>query len=138
SRSRTKRPCVEPDVIRDIVEATGVGFLLDVSHARLSALHMDMDPYDYLAQMPGERLRELHITGIGQNPQGEVCDHVGLTGDDWPFVDWVLARIQSGAWAEPWMLAFEYGGLGPLFEWRSEVEVIAAQVPQLFARAHGA
>lgn len=137
-RNYTKRPCVEPDVIRDIVDSTGVGFLLDVSHARLSALHMGMDPYDYLAQMPGERLRELHITGIGHKPTGEICDHMGLTGDDWPFVEWVLARIRSGEWAEPWILAFEYGGMGPMYEWRSAPEVIAADVPQLFAQAHGA
>lgn len=135
-RNSTKRPCVELDIINAIVEATGVGFLLDVSHARLAAQHMGMDPYEYLAQLPGDRLRELHITGIGHKPNGDICDHMPLTSADWPFVAWVLDRIQSGVWSEPWIMAFEYGGLGPIFEWRSEADVIAAQVPRLVALAH--
>ena len=132
-----RRPTVEPEAIRAIVEETGVGFLLDISHARLSARHMGLDEHAYLAQMPGQALRELHVTGIGHDPTGRVRDHLQLTEADWPFVEWVLARVHSGEWASPWMMAFEYGGLGPLFEWRSEAAVIAAQVPRLYELVHG-
>ena len=114
-----------------MVEETGAGFLLDISHARLSAQHIGLDAIDYLSQMPGEALRELHVTGIGHDRQGMVCDHLGLTAADWPFVEWVLERIRAGVWAQPWVLAFEYGGITPLFDWRSDPNVIAAQVPRL-------
>ncbi|MBI5957731.1 MAG: DUF692 family protein, partial [Chloroflexi bacterium] len=130
------RPAVEPAAIRRVVETTGCGFLLDISHARLSARNLGMDEYDYLEQMPGERLRELHVTGIGLDQQGRPCDHLPLTDLDWPFVEWVLARIRSGIWAVPWVMSFEYGGIGPKFEWRSDTAVISEQVPRLYALAH--
>jgi uncharacterized protein (UPF0276 family) len=130
------RAAVEPAAIRRVVEATGCGFLLDISHARLSARSLGMDEYEYLRQMPGEHLRELHVTGIGLDQQGRPCDHLPLTEQDWPFVDWVLARIRSGDWASPWVMSFEYGGVGPKFEWRSEAVVIGAQVPRLYDLAH--
>ncbi len=130
------RPASEPAIIRRVVEETGCGFLFDISHARLSARHMGLDEDDYIAQMPGERLRELHITGIGRDPAGRVRDHLALTDADWPPLDRVLARIRSGEWAQPWVMAFEYGGIGPLFDWRSEPGVIAVQAPLLAERAH--
>lgn len=137
-QGRAKRPVVEPDLIRQIVEQTGVGFLLDISHARMSAYNLRMDAYAYLEQLPGEVMRELHVTGIGLSREGRLCDHLGLTDADWPFYEWVLDRIMSGVWAAPWMVAFEYGGLGPKFEWRSATPVIAEQVPRLYALAHAA
>lgn len=130
------RAAVEPELICRIVQETGCGFLLDISHARLAARSLGMDEHDYLAQLPGERLRELHVTGIGQDPAGRATDHLPFTEADWPFVDAVLARIRAGEWAQPWVMAFEYGGTGPLFEWRSEASVIAAQVPRLYELAH--
>lgn len=132
----TPRPAVLPDTIRRVVEETGCGFLLDISHARLAARHLGMDEAAYLGQMPGERLREIHVTGIGRDPDGRVCDHLALTGEDWRWVGRVLDRVRAGEWAAPWAMAFEYGGIGPLFEWRSERDVIAAQVPRLVELAH--
>lgn len=122
---------VRPDVIRRVVEETGCGFLLDISHARFAAWAIGMDEYDYLSLMPGEVLRELHMTGIGRDETGAQRDHMPITDKDWPFLEWVLARISSGEWANPWGLAFEYGGIGPKFEWRSNAVVMAEQVPRL-------
>ncbi|MBN1201073.1 MAG: DUF692 family protein [Anaerolineae bacterium] len=132
----TLRPAIEPDVIRRVVDETGCGFLLDISHARISAHYTGVDPYEYLARLPCERLRELHITGIWHDEAGRWRDHQGMTEADWPFLAWVLDRIRSGEWARPWALAFEYGGIGPKFEWRSESGVIAEQVPRLVDMAH--
>lgn len=130
------RPAVEPDVIQRAVEETGCGFLLDISHGRLAARHLGLDERDYLAQLPGARLRELHVSGIGQDRAGLMCDHLGLSEEDWPFLTWVLDRIRAGEWATPQIMAFEYGGVGPLFEWRSDAAVIAAQAPRLAELAH--
>ncbi len=66
----------------------------------------------------------------------DLRDHRGLTADDWPSLEWVLARIAAGVWARPWVVACEYGGVGPLFAGQSEAHVIAADLPRLAALVH--
>ncbi|HEX3051309.1 MAG TPA: hypothetical protein VHP83_11685, partial [Aggregatilineaceae bacterium] len=91
---------------------------------------------DYLSQMPGEYLREIHITGIASDESGARYDHMGLAEQDWPFVEWVLDRVRAGDWSAPWIAGFEYGGIGPHFEWRSDSSVIGDQVPRLYELVH--
>jgi len=127
------RPAVEPGVIAEIVSETGCGFLLDISHARISAHHLGMDDRDYMSRLPINILRELHFTGL-HNLDGFLQDHLPVLDNDWPVLDWVLGLIRERSWANPWLLAFEYGGVGGKFEGHSEAEVIAEQVPQLYER----
>lgn len=56
----------------------------------------------------------------------DLRDHRGLTADDWPSLEW----------ARPWVVACEYGGVGPLFAGQSEAHVIAADLPRLAALVH--
>jgi hypothetical protein len=42
-----------------------------------------------------------------------------------------MQQIASGAWSRPWCAAFEYGGTGEPFAWRSESSVIASDLPRL-------
>jgi uncharacterized protein (UPF0276 family) len=58
------RPATEPGIIRRIVEETGCGLLLDISHARIAARNQGVDETCYLTGLPLERIRELHITGV--------------------------------------------------------------------------
>jgi uncharacterized protein (UPF0276 family) len=122
---------VEPDRIREIVDDTGCGLLLDISHARIAAHHMGLDDHDYLDQLPIHNLKELHFTGL-HNLDGYLQDHLPILDQDWPILEWVLERIRRGQWAEPWLLAFEYGGVGEKFAGRSDPSVIAAQIPRLY------
>ena len=126
------RAAVEPEVINRVVAETGCGLLLDISHGVIAARYLQRDERDYLAALPVHRLRELHVTGI-QEHEGRLRDHLELGDTDWANFGWVLDHIAVGAWAAPWLVAFEYGGIGPLFEWRSEERVIAEQVPRLVA-----
>ncbi len=128
---------VEPDAISEVVGATGCGLLLDISHARIAARHLEMDERTYMAALPVDRLRELHFTGL-HNLNGRWQDHLPVLDDDWPVLDWVLERIRQGEWAQPGMLAFEYGGVGEKFAWRSDQTVIAEQAPRLYRYAHAA
>jgi hypothetical protein len=59
-------------------------------------------------------------------------DHVSIQESDWHWLDWVLDRVHSGECGAPKLLAFEYGGVGEPFEWRSSAEVIIEQVPMLY------
>lgn len=127
------RAGVEPDVLRAVVEETGCALVLDLSHARISAEALGLDPWRYLDAMPVAALRELHVTGVHRVHE-EARDHLPLGDDDWRFFDLALARIAAGAWAPPDVVAFEYGGIGPVFDWRSEPEVLRDQVPRLLDR----
>lgn len=126
------RTAVEPAMIRALVEDTGCGLLLDISHARIAAHHLGLDDHEYLEQLPVHRLKELHFTGL-HNLDGYLQDHLAVLEQDWPILEWVLERIRRGEWADPWLLAFEYGGTGEKFAWRSDPAVIEKQVPRLYS-----
>lgn len=126
------RPGVEPEVIARVVHDTGCGLVLDLAHARITAPALGLDPSDYLARLPLQRLRELHVTGV-RTVDGRPQDHLPLTDADWRLLGEALDAIRAGRWARPWVVAFEYGGVGPAFGWRSDAGVLADQVPRLAA-----
>ena len=134
---KTLRPGVLPEVINRLLDETGCGLLLDIPHARIASHYLGMDEREYLASLPVDRIKEMHVTGLHTLEDGYLQDHLPMLESDWPSLDWVLERIHSGEWAKPWMLSFEYGGVGKKFEWRSDPQVIAAQVPQLAQRLNG-
>lgn len=125
----------EPEGIARIVEATGCGLLLDISHATLAAEHLGVDTREYLSALPVQHLREMHVTGI-QEAHGIRRDHLPMTAADWDTLDWVLGHISRGDWPEPWLLAFEYGGVGEALVWRSDPELLKQQVPRLYQAVH--
>lgn len=129
------RPLLEPELIRTVVEETGCGFLMDTAHAISSARYFGVDEREYISLLPVRQLRELHITGLKQDDSGVWIDHFAMTETDWALNEWVIDQIRAGKWAKPWVLAFEYGGIGPLFDYRSESSVIAEQVPRLYKLA---
>ena len=129
---------VDPAVISDVVRRTGCGLLLDIAHAiRACEGSGRADVQAYLNALPTQNLRELHVVGILPQPdeQGIRHDHFALTEADWAMTEWALAQIRAGAWREPETMAFEYGGVGEKFAWRSESAVIAAQAPRLYELA---
>jgi uncharacterized protein (UPF0276 family) len=146
------RPALLPDVIHRVVDETGCGLLLDISHARLAARHLGMDAWEYIHALPVERLREIHVTGIQhfdarwvgllcragvdagviQGLAGRQVDHLPLITDDWAFAAQSLDHIRRGVWGQPWIVALEYGGVGPVWEAVAEMEVLREQVPRLY------
>ncbi len=130
------RPGVEPELITRLLNETGCGLLLDISHARISAHSLGMGDKDYLNQLPTDRIREMHIAGVHTLPD-RLQDHLSMLDDDWQLLEWVLQRIRCEEWSKPWMLAFEYGGVGSTFSWRSDPRVIQEQVPRLYEMVHG-
>ena len=124
------RPSVEPAVLRKAIDETGCGFLLDVSHARIAAHYLGVDPYTYVESLPVDRLRELHLTGVDW-VDGTLLDHMGLADEDVAWAQWAVDRIAAGDWARPAIVAFEYGGIGEPFKWRSEASIIERDVNRL-------
>lgn len=128
------RIVLEPEVIARVVCESECSFLLDVAHVRLNAMRLEMDERDYLARLPVECLRELHITGVlYDDDKQRYCDHFPMTSKDWALAEWVLGRIRRGEWPRPWVVTLEYGGTGPGFAWRSKEEVLAEDAPRMAA-----
>ena len=130
---KTMRACVEPEIITRIVQETGVGFLLDLSHAIISARYLDIEPSKYIESLPVHRIKEMHFAGIHRS-NGYWTDHLSILKADWQWLDWAIECIRLGHWSSPWLLAFEYGGVGKPFKHRTNPNVMAKQVPQLYER----
>lgn len=122
-----------PQLFTGIVEQIGCGFLFDIAHAVLTCETLNTDIYDYINQLPTSHIEELHITGIGLWKDGRVADHKPLRDEDWDLFKRVLQNIDEGNWKQPEVIAFEYGGIGPLKEQcGSSIEAMAEQVPRLY------
>jgi len=141
-----------PKTVWQIIEETGCGLLLDLSHARLAARRLSMDAREYVSLLPVEHIREIHVTGIQrfggrwthllhragisdstiQHFADRLLDHLPMTDKDWRFFAWAMEQVHSGAWAKPWVVTFEYGGVGPLFKAITDPRVLTEQIPRLY------
>ena len=125
------RMAADPNLISDMIQDCDLGLLLDLSHAQISAQSLGLNYQDYVSRLPLHRLAELHITGIREYANFPT-DHFELQPQDWPAVEWAADQIRSGAWREPEIVAFEYGGIGDVFCWRTEPLTLREQVPLLY------
>ncbi len=126
------RPAIEPEVIRQIVNETGCGLLLDLAHARISALYLGITVEDYISHLPVHSLREMHICGVQYDAYTDSWrDHFEMSEADWHLVEWAFSQIQQGKWGTPSIVALEYGGVTPRLEWRSEPSVILKELTRL-------
>lgn len=58
----------EPVWLRRFFDRTNLGFLLDLPHIWLEAHYKDTDPKAFLAEFPLERVVELHVAGVSEDP----------------------------------------------------------------------
>ncbi|MFW5692014.1 MAG: DUF692 family multinuclear iron-containing protein [Chloroflexota bacterium] len=150
------RPAILPETINRVVEQTGCGFLLDISHAAIAADFLGMDTHTYLEALPVQHIAEIHITGVHLIDEthiarlnamgveesmyhrliGRLVDHLPFTERDWDLLEWVMSRIGSGEWRAPWVVSFEYGGVGGIWEMIGDRDVMAEQVPRLHSIVH--
>ncbi len=123
--------CSEPDFIHQVARQTGCGFLLDIPHALISARHLQYDLQAYLSALPVHCLKELHFTGVHAFGNW-LQDHSPAEPDDWEAFDWVVEQIRSGWWPKPWMIAYEVGGVGEKFSWRTPAQSIENDARRIF------
>jgi len=126
------RPLILPEIITHIVHETGCGLLLDVAHAWIAALYLEMAGTAYLDALPVRHLKEVHITGTKYDPDVPMWrDHFKMTPADWTITKHLFDQIAAGNYAMPEIFALEYGGVGQMFEWRSEKAILAEELPRL-------
>ena len=140
-----------PEVMAELLERSGCGFLFDLSHARMAAAGLGIDPRAYADSLPVERIREIHVTGIqmmagallervraatsaegfGGLLIGKPMDHLPMTDADWTELEWMMGRIRQGAWPTPWVVACETGGVGGFWEVIMDRAAYLDQVPRM-------
>ncbi|HEX7555381.1 MAG TPA: DUF692 family protein [Leptolinea sp.] len=124
-----------PPFFQKLVAETGCGMLLDLAHAAITAKTLKTDPGAFFSEFPVRRLKEIHITGLGLH-EGEIQDHMEMKDRDWCLFEIAIHNIRMGNWRAPEIIAFEYGGTGAPFVWRSESRVLLEQVPRLNSLVH--
>jgi hypothetical protein len=58
-------------------------------------------------------------------------DHFAMSNEDWEIAEWVIERIAEGELPQPELVALEYGGVGPKYEWRSDPDTLLNDVSHL-------
>ncbi len=84
----------EADFICEVLEGADAGWLLDVNNVYVNALNFGFEPKAWLAQMPLERVVQLHIAGHKRFGDLTVDTHGADVIE--PVIDlmqWVLARV---------------------------------------------
>lgn len=121
-----------PQVIKTVIEETGIGLLLDTAHAKMAAFTHGIPAQDYISALPVERLHEVHVTGIGYRQDGRLGDHLPMRDDDWALYEWVMSQVHHNPrWQQPHLVACEYGGIGEIFRPFSRADVIQNQIPRM-------
>lgn len=124
---------VNAKYISQVINGIGCKFLLDLAHSRITAKNLGMEIKDYTLSLPIDQLQELHITGM-RSYGGYLVDHFPLDEEDWSILDWLLGLIAQKRIPAPVIAAFEYGGIGNTFAYRTNPSVILEQVPRLYQK----
>ncbi|MDP4177570.1 MAG: DUF692 family protein [Bacillota bacterium] len=111
-----------PEKIRELVIENDVFFLLDISHANLTAKYNGFDIYDYLRKLPLNRVKEIHVNGSGYDNNGLPKDtHESMKKEEYELLKWVLN------YTNPDIVILEYTGI----DTESNEQVIASLEEQL-------
>ena len=119
----SRSAAVKPEIISKALEKTGCGLLLDTAHLTITCQEQNWDPVATLNAMPLARLKELHVTGSAEK-NGVIMDSMPMSFEDWILPNRVIGQIREGVIPAPWLCALEYGGIGEIFEWRSDPDVM--------------
>ncbi len=87
----------EPSFIAEVVEATGCGLLLDLAHMQVSADWLGYEFEDYAAQLPLERVVEIHLSSPRRVGDRLDDGHFDLVECDFRLLEWILQRCEPQA-----------------------------------------
>ena len=99
--------------------------MLDIAHARCSARHLNQDVREYIEALPLHRLREIHLAGVVERPEGIRDAHTALTEEDYQLTEYLLQQTH------PETVTIEYGGLPDrIWNVNGELEPISRNCPR--------
>lgn len=122
----------EAEFILSVLDASGCGLLLDVNNAYVNAENHGGRARDFLAQMPFERVVEIHVAGHTRTERGLILDtHAAPVSDPvLELLEWTLKR----AGQVPVLLERDHE-VPPLSELLAEIETLRAVVTRARERA---
>ncbi|WP_242874667.1 multinuclear nonheme iron-dependent oxidase [Clostridium pasteurianum] len=99
-------PYVMPEQISRLVIDNDVLFLLDLTHAKITAEYHGWNIHDYVKELPLNRAMEIHVNGSGYDKDGFPSDtHEAMKNEDYNLLEWVLN------YANPKIVTLEYSGI---------------------------
>lgn len=99
-------PYIMPEQINRLFTENDVSFLLDLTHAKITAQYHGWDIHNYIRELPLERIKEIHVNGSGYDKDGFPADtHQAMGDEDYKLLDWVLNH------SNPDIVTLEYNGI---------------------------
>lgn len=93
---------INPDIISEIINEAGCGFLLDVSHAYCASRQRGETFWDYIRRLPLYSVYEIHMNGWLEK-NGDIMCHVNIHDEGYEILERILGCC------EPKILTIEYG-----------------------------
>jgi uncharacterized protein (UPF0276 family) len=97
----------EAEFIAGISQATDCDLLLDINNIYVSAINHDFDPYEYLSNIPIDKVKEIHLAGYEEMP-GYLFDTHGY-------------QVKPPVWDLYCAALKRFGAVPTLIEWDTDV-----------------
>ena len=99
-------PYIMPEQLSRLIVENDVSFLLDLTHAKITAKYRGFNIHDYIRQLALDRVVEIHVNGSGYDKDGFPTDtHQAMENEDYKLLDWVLN------YTNPEVVTLEYNGI---------------------------
>ena len=84
----------EPEFVRAVLDAADCELLLDVNNVYVNSVNHGYDPQAYIASMPSDRIRYLHVAGHYQESESLLVDTHGAAVVDpvWSLLEFTYAQ----------------------------------------------
>lgn len=90
----------EFEFVRSVVDKANCGILLDLTNLFVNSSNFEYDPYEFLDQLPLERVVQIHLAGSERRGERWVDSHsqsVEAHPQVWELLDYVVQRTRVGA-----------------------------------------
>ena len=88
--------CADPEIIFQYCNKYNFGLLLDIPHLVISSKFLGMSIEEYLSKLPLERIKEIHVSGWSQLPDGNLYDsHVECNSYSYELLEYVLKQAPN-------------------------------------------
>lgn len=93
---------IQPALIRQVLERTGCGLLLDIGHVRVAAAALGIEAREYISSLPLDRVVQIHLSGPRMREDRLFDAHETLLEEDYDLLEHTLIR------AHPQLVTLEY------------------------------
>jgi uncharacterized protein len=85
--------------LTELARRTGCYLLLDVNNIHVSSVNHGFDPLDFINAIPADRVRQIHLAGHSQGPEGMLIDthDAPVSGAVWALYAKAVARFRPCA-----------------------------------------